>query len=74
MNVFLGIALQLGATFSFTVMGALVRFIGERVPLGEQIFARSFFALIPLVAMLVGARNSRVRCAPKTHWGTCGAD
>jgi len=53
MNVFLGIALQLGATFSFTVMGALVRFIGERVPLGEQIFARSFFALIPLVAMLV---------------------
>jgi drug/metabolite transporter (DMT)-like permease len=53
MNVFLGIALQLGATFAFTVMGALVRFIGERVPLGEQIFARSFFALIPLVAMLV---------------------
>jgi len=53
MNVFLGIALQLGATFSFTVMGALVRFIGERVPLGEQIFARSFFALIPLVAMLL---------------------
>lgn len=53
MNVFLGIALQLGATFSFTVMGALVRFIGGRVPLGEQVFTRSFFALIPLVAMLL---------------------
>jgi drug/metabolite transporter (DMT)-like permease len=53
MNVFLGIALQLGATFSFTVMGALVRFVGGRVPLGEQIFTRSFFALIPLVAMLL---------------------
>ncbi|HLL28318.1 MAG TPA: DMT family transporter [Xanthobacteraceae bacterium] len=52
MNVFLGIALQLGATFSFTVMGAFVRYIGERVPLGEQVFARSFFALIPLIAML----------------------
>jgi drug/metabolite transporter (DMT)-like permease len=53
MNVFLGIALQLGATFAFTVMGALVRFIGGRVPLGEQVFTRSFFALIPLVAMLL---------------------
>jgi drug/metabolite transporter (DMT)-like permease len=53
MNVFLGIALQLGATFSFTVMGALVRYIGGRVPLGEQVFTRSFFALIPLVAMLL---------------------
>jgi drug/metabolite transporter (DMT)-like permease len=53
MNIFLGIALQLGATFSFTVMGALVRFVGGRVPLGEQVFTRSFFALIPLVAMLL---------------------
>src|SRR3984893_7291768 len=53
MNVFLGIALQLGATFSFTVMGALVRYVGGRVPLGEQVFTRSFFALIPLVAMLL---------------------
>ena len=53
MNVLLGITLQLGATFSFTVMGALVRFIGERVPLGEQLFTRSFFALIPLLAMIV---------------------
>jgi drug/metabolite transporter (DMT)-like permease len=63
MNIFLGIALQLGATFSFTVMGAFVRFIGGRVPLGEQIFARSFFALIPLVAMLLwrGELASAVR-------------
>ena len=53
MNLFLGITLQLGATFAFTVMAALVRFLGERVPLGEQVFARSFFALIPLVAMLL---------------------
>src|ERR1700682_3588643 len=53
MNIFVGIALQLGATFSFTVMGALVRYVGGRVPLGEQVFTRSFFALIPLVAMLL---------------------
>jgi len=69
MNVFLGIALQLGATFSFTVMGALVRFIGERVPLGEQIFARSFFALIPLVAMLVWRKELASSVRTKNPFG-----
>ena len=52
-NVFSGIALQLGASFLFMVMGALVRYVGDRVPIGEQIFARSFLALIPLLIMLV---------------------
>jgi drug/metabolite transporter (DMT)-like permease len=53
MNILLGITLQLGATLGFTVMAAFVRFIGARVPLGEQVFTRSFFALVPLVAMIV---------------------
>lgn len=52
MNVFLGIALQLGATFLFTLMGALIRYLGDRVPIGEMVFARSFLALIPLLIML----------------------
>lgn len=69
MNVFLGIALQLGATFAFTMMGALVRFIGERVPLGEQIFARSFFALIPLVAMLVWRKELASSVRTKNPFG-----
>jgi len=65
MNVLLGITLQLGATFAFTVMGALVRYIGERVPLGEQIFMRSFFALIPLLAMIVW--RGELRSALRTN-------
>ncbi len=48
MNLYLGIALQLGATFLFTLMGALIRYLGDRVPIGEAVFARSFLALIPL--------------------------
>ena len=52
MNIFLGIALQLAATFLFTLMGGLIRYLGERVPLGELIFARSFLALVPLLLML----------------------
>ncbi len=56
-NVFSGIAFQLGATFLFTLMGALVRYVGDRVPIGEQIFARSFLALIPLLIMLAWRRE-----------------
>jgi drug/metabolite transporter (DMT)-like permease len=57
MNIFLGIALQLGASFLFMLMGALVRYLGDRVPIGEQIFARSFLALIPLLIMLTWRRE-----------------
>jgi len=52
MNPLLGIALVLVATLVFSVMGALVRYLGQSIPLGEIVFARSFFALIPLLAFL----------------------
>lgn len=52
MNAAKGIALQIGATFLFTIMAALVRIVSERVPTGEVVFARSFFALFPLLALL----------------------
>jgi len=52
MNPLLGIALVLAATLVFTIMGALVRYLGQAVPLGEIVFSRSFFALIPLLAFL----------------------
>jgi drug/metabolite transporter (DMT)-like permease len=57
MNVYLGITLQLGATFLFMLMGALIRYIGDRVPIGETVFARSFLALIPLLIMLSWRRE-----------------
>jgi len=65
MNALKGIALQIGATFLFTIMSALVRIVSERVPTGEVVFARSFFALFPLLALLA-VRNeisSAVRTA-----------
>lgn len=48
-NALVGIALILLSTFSFTIMSALIRSLGDRVPLGEIVFARSFFALITLL-------------------------
>ncbi len=52
MNPFIGIACQLAAGVSFTLMGALVRYVSPRVPLGEIVFARSFIAIFPLLLML----------------------
>jgi drug/metabolite transporter (DMT)-like permease len=57
MNALKGIALQVGATFLFTIMSALVRIVSERVPTGEVIFSRAFFALFPLLALLAFRRE-----------------
>jgi len=57
MNPLIGIALVLAATLAFTLMAALVRYLGQTVPLGEVVFTRSFFALIPLLAFLAWRRE-----------------
>jgi len=48
----LGILLRIAATFAFAVMGACVKALENGVPLGQVVFFRSTFALIPLVAFL----------------------
>ncbi|QYK41984.1 MAG: DMT family transporter [Paracoccaceae bacterium] len=48
----LGIALRIGATLMFTAMVACIKGLEMTVPLGQIVFLRSFFALLPLVAML----------------------
>jgi drug/metabolite transporter (DMT)-like permease len=48
----LGILFKLGSAFLFTVMAALIRAVGDSAPTSEIVFARSFFALIPIVAWL----------------------
>jgi drug/metabolite transporter (DMT)-like permease len=53
MNPLIGIALVLAAFFAFTLMSAFVRFLGQSIPLGEIVFMRSFFAFIPLLAVMV---------------------
>lgn len=53
MNFLFGIALVVVATLAFTLMAALVRFLGQDMPLGEVVFARSFFALVPLLGMIL---------------------
>lgn len=47
-----GILFKLMSTVAFTSMSTLVRVAGKEIPVGEVVFCRSFFALIPLFIML----------------------
>jgi drug/metabolite transporter (DMT)-like permease len=47
-----GILFKLMSTVAFTSMSTLVRVAGKEIPVGEVVFCRSFFALIPLFLML----------------------
>jgi drug/metabolite transporter (DMT)-like permease len=48
----IGIVLILVSTLAFTIMSAMIRSLGDRIPLGEVAFARSVFAIVPLMLML----------------------
>lgn len=47
-----GIALKLGATLAFSLMYVAIRLAGD-VPVGQVVFFRAFFSLIPLFAVAV---------------------
>ena len=44
-----GIAFKLVSAALFAVMSALIRHLGARYPVGQVVFYRSVFALIPVV-------------------------
>jgi drug/metabolite transporter (DMT)-like permease len=51
--VLTGILFKIASAFCFTVMAALIRSVGGDVPAGEVVFARSAFALVPILIWLV---------------------
>ncbi len=78
-NAFAGIALKLGASLAFSLMYAMIKLAGS-FPVGEVIFFRSAFALLPVFALsafTVGVRNAVVTQRPLFHIlrsiaGVCG--
>ena len=60
MNPSLGIALKLGAVIAFFVMQVLIKFTDGRVPPGEVVFFRSFFAFPVILVWLAWRRELRV--------------
>ena len=49
MNIFKAVSLKIASTMAFAIMGAQGRYLGSAVPLGEIVFCRGLFALIPIV-------------------------
>ncbi len=72
MNVLQAISLKVISALLFAVMSALVRFLGEKYPVGQIVFFRSSFAILPVV-LIYAWRNelmAAVRTArPVGHFG-----
>ncbi len=65
MNTGKGILLKLISAVLFAVMSALVRFLGARYPIGEVVFYRSAFAILPV--MLVYAWRGELAAVVRTE-------
>jgi drug/metabolite transporter (DMT)-like permease len=68
MNPGRGIALKIASTFVFTLMLVCVKAVSGRIPPGEIVFARSFFALIPIAGMLVWHGQVASALATQRPW------
>ena len=68
MNPGRGIALKIASTFVFTLMLVCVKEVADRIPAGEIVFCRSFFALIPIIAMLWWQRQIASSLRTKRPW------
>jgi drug/metabolite transporter (DMT)-like permease len=64
MNVFKAIALKVLSALLFAVMSALVRYLGERYPVGQIVFFRSAFAIPPVI--LIYAWRNELAAAVRT--------
>jgi drug/metabolite transporter (DMT)-like permease len=65
MNTGKGIVLKLISAVLFAVMSALIRFLGARYPIGEVVFYRSAFAIVPV--MLVYAWRGELMTVVRTE-------
>jgi drug/metabolite transporter (DMT)-like permease len=60
-----GIILKLVSAVLFAVMSALIRFLGTHYPIGEVVFFRSLFAIVPV--MIVYAWRGELMAALRTE-------
>lgn len=48
-----GIVLKIAATFAFSLMAAIARWLGDAYPLGQVVFFRASFALVPIAGLML---------------------
>jgi drug/metabolite transporter (DMT)-like permease len=64
MNIITAIFIKVLSTMLFAMMGALVRYLGEAVPVGQIVFFRSAFAILPVA--VIYAWRGELRAAVRT--------
>jgi drug/metabolite transporter (DMT)-like permease len=57
MNILKAVLLKLASAFLFAMMSGLVRYVGDAVPVGQVVFFRSAFAIIPVVVIYAWRRE-----------------
>jgi drug/metabolite transporter (DMT)-like permease len=72
MNVLKGILLKIASTLLFTVMSTLVRWFGDDIPVGQVVFFRAFFAIIPVVLIYAWRRELAAMVRTKRPFGHLG--
>ena len=60
MNVLKAISLKVMSALLFAVMSALVRFLGETYPVGQIVFFRSVFAILPVLVVRLNNQSFAV--------------
>ncbi len=76
MNLVKAILLKIASALLFAVMSVLVRYLGDRYPVGQVVFFRSAFAILPVVIIYAwrGELEAAIRIGrPFGHLGR-GAD
>ena len=69
MNILRAVLLKLTSALMFSVMAAFVRYVSDVTPVGQVVFCRSFFAIIPVVIiyawrgeLAIALRSSGMSC------------
>jgi drug/metabolite transporter (DMT)-like permease len=57
MHIAKGVALKLASLLLFAVMSALIRGFGDTIPVGQVVFFRSVFAIVPVVIIYAARRE-----------------
>jgi drug/metabolite transporter (DMT)-like permease len=72
MNLRHAILVKLISVLLFAIMSALIRYLGDRVPVGEVVFFRSAFGLVPLLVVYTWRRELAVVVRTQRPFGHLG--
>ncbi len=72
MNVAKAILLTLTSSALFAAMSALVRYVGQEVPVGQVVFFRSAFAILPVVVVYAWRRELLLAVRTRRPFGHVG--